>query len=101
MLRSKHREEIIGGSARRVCGAKALKRPDDEGHLAHVLPAEPAHHQVKPDLHPLTPRQPGIDEVGGAFGDFAAIQHAITADPRGQLRFRWCSNVARIFVRAR
>jgi hypothetical protein len=101
MLRTKQREEIIGVSARRVCAAKVLKRSDDEGHLAHVFPAEPAHHQVKPDLHPLAPREPGIDEVGRAFCDFAAIQHGITAASRGQLRFRWCANVARTFVRAR
>jgi len=96
MFRPEQRDEIIGGSARRVNAAKALKRSDDEGHLAHVLPAEPAHHQVKPDLHPLAPREPGIDEVGRALCDFAAIQHGI-----GQLRFRCFSSVARTFVRAR
>jgi len=96
MLRTEPREEIIAGSARRVSAAKALKRSDDESHLAHVLPAEAAHHQVKPDLHPLAPREPGIDEVGRALCDFPAIQHGIR-----QLRFRCFSSVARTFVRAR
>ena len=96
MFRTKPHEEIIAGSARRVRATKALKRSDDQGHLANVLPAEPAHHQVKPDLHPLAPRQPGIDEVGRALCDFAAIQHVIR-----QLRFRCFSSAARTLVRAR
>ena len=77
MFRTKHREEIVAGTLRQVTIAQMPKRSDDEGHLANVLPADPAHHQVNPDLHPHAPVESGIDEVARVLRDFQAIQHGI------------------------